>query len=275
MGTTPTASVKPLDLGLQPRPFSELGAPAMPLRRFGRAEQVLDIDFGRVQPALITDIIVACSDSGRVPIDRAEIDGMSVSARIACLLLVVQLEGIESLDVRLSCPALECGDAFELDLSVAEVLAFASATEDAIVLEIGGVDLQVRRATGADQLAWQQAGFATSEMARAAILRSLLLSEPGGGLDESQLDAVEAALDEHDTLVCFTVDIVCPACGSPATHEVALADLALDALRGVQARLIESVHLLASKYGWSEREVLSLPPWRRERYTALVYRGTT
>ena len=35
-------------------------------------------------------------------------------------------------------------------------------------------------------------------------------------------------------------------------------------------RLLADVHRLASAYGWSEREILMLPPARRERYLALV-----
>jgi hypothetical protein len=35
-------------------------------------------------------------------------------------------------------------------------------------------------------------------------------------------------------------------------------------------RILREVHILASRYGWSERDILALSPWRRQFYLDMV-----
>ena len=254
----------------------EHGAGGWRLRRFGDAPDDLELNFGRPRPALITDVILACiCTAGDERPGRARIDEMSVSARIVCLLLLVRLDGVERLTVQRRCPVSACGNVFEIDLGIDEALSFAPEAENATsALEVCGETVEVRSATGSDELAWLRLGFTDAAAAREAILRSLVLS-PALVLPDAWLEAVEATLDEHDPLVSFRMDVVCPACGATGPQEVDLAGEALRLLRGTQARLLDSVHRLASRYGWSEQEVLALPRWRRDRYVALVTAGAS
>ena len=71
-----------------------------------------------------------------------------------------------------------------------------------------------------------------------------------------------------DPLVDFTVSCCCPACGAPNEVAVDLEALALTSLLGRQRALLQEVHRFASRYGWTESEVLALPPARRARYLA-------
>src|SRR5207302_1639138 len=91
-------------------------------------------------------------------------------------------------------------------------------------------------------------------------------------LTAAELARVEATLDRADPLVRGALLAACPDCGQFAEHEVDLAGLALARLRQRQLALVETVHRLASRYHWTEADILSIPEWRRGRYLALLER---
>ncbi len=242
------------------------------LRRFGQAAADLDIDFGSPVPDLVTELIAVCgsrSDGG--VLGRGPVRQLSLSIRTACLLTLARMEGVEALSLRLQCSDPSCSEAFELDVGIDEALAFAAADAEAeFEVSVGGATLRLRRPTGNDQLEWLGASFSTADLARLAILRSLVVSHLPFDLPADWSDGLEAALAEHDPLVCFTVQVVCPFCNVSYSHELPLANLAVSVLRAAQVRFIALVHRLASRYGWTEHDVLGLPAWRRDRYAALI-----
>jgi hypothetical protein len=242
------------------------------LRRFGTEMADLDLDFNRPAPQVVTQVIGCCAwRADGMKLDETLFGELSVSTRIVCLLLLAGLDGVEKLVAGLTCPVPDCGGQYEVDLTLDEVLAYGQTDADEpLRVDLDTFVLSLRRPTGNDQLAWLNAGFRNVQAARLGILRSLALSELPEDLAELQLVQIEAALDENDPLVCFSLTTPCPACETAAVHEVSLSDLALRVLRGAQSRLVEIVHLLASHYGWSEAAVLEIPAWRRERYLLLI-----
>jgi len=52
-----------------------------------------------------------------------------------------------------------------------------------------------------------------------------------------------------------------------------LCDVALGALRRLQQQLLITVHQLASHYHWSEKEIFSVPAFRRQAYLNLIAAG--
>ena len=108
-------------------------------------------------------------------------------------------------------------------------------------------------------------------MRRAIAVR---LAEPGAEWDAAALHRMEGALDAADPLVRAAVEAACPDCGRTSEHEMDLAGFVLARLARAQDALLETVHLLASRYHWSEAEILALPAWRRARYVALLERET-
>jgi hypothetical protein len=81
---------------------------------------------------------------------------------------------------------------------------------------------------------------------------------------------VSAALAAADPLVDFTVSCACPACDAPNEVVVDLERLALSRLAAQQTQLLHDVHRLASRYGWTESDVLAMPPARRTRYLSFI-----
>lgn len=63
----------------------------------------------------------------------------------------------------------------------------------------------------------------------------------------------------------------CPACGGDVILHFDPLTYTLAELRDAVADLYEQVHMLASAFGWPERDILLLPRRRRARYAALIH----
>lgn len=94
--------------------------------------------------------------------------------------------------------------------------------------------------------------------------------DDGGPLPEDHLAALDRAWAEADPAAEIQLDLACPACGGSVR---ARADLALFVARDLDLKvrgLVAEIHALARAYGWSEAEVLAVPPARRRAYGALI-----
>jgi len=109
--------------------------------------------------------------------------------------------------------------------------------------------------------------------ARAALLRRCVQASTadGGPLAPEQLPddvvaAIGARLADADTRADIELAPVCPRCG----HRWAVVfDVCAFFWREIDAwarRILNEVHLLASRYGWSETDILRMSPWRRGFY---------
>jgi len=64
----------------------------------------------------------------------------------------------------------------------------------------------------------------------------------------------------------------CPECGSDLAVYFDPQDFTLRELRGEASLVFEEVHLLASRYHWSEASIMSMPRARRAQYAELIQR---
>ena len=107
-----------------------------------------------------------------------------------------------------------------------------------------------------------------------AALARLCALDGGDAPDPDGLAALDQAWAAADPAAEIALDLSCPACGAAM---LAHADLGLFVARDldlkVRALLVE-VHGLARAYGWTEAEVLAVPPTRRSIYAALIGAGT-
>ncbi|AYF90646.1 hypothetical protein D6Z43_27210 [Pseudomonas sp. DY-1] len=232
------------------------------MRPFGELAD-LDLDFAdRDRPGLVTALLTQCASGTDIGFWWAQ----PVSRRSAALLrLVAATDGVHSLPFSARCPA--CNEVFEFELQLAPLLGTAEA-EGPIQVSLGP-DSQVtlRRPTGEDLRNWRQARPGTPDVARRLMLDSLLLAGQVRPEDEAQLSA---AIAEADPLVALAVGCNCPACGADSEVPIDLDDAALARLNARQRALLRDVHDLASRYGWSEAQVLALTPARRAQYLALI-----
>lgn len=234
-------------------------------RPFGRAAEDLEFDFGTGdRPALVTALLATCA----APTDAKHWWHQPVSERTAALLaLLRESEGGEAIALTLRCEAAGCGARFEIELPHAVLAVEPSEKETIEVRRDDGGLLSLRLPTGEDLRALRALRPASREQALMAMLASLRVAGEPRPDDEAR--AAEA-LAEADPLVAFSVFCACPTCGQEAAREVDIEGLALQRLAARQRGLLREVHALASRYGWTEGEILAVAPARRARYLELI-----
>lgn len=85
--------------------------------------------------------------------------------------------------------------------------------------------------------------------------------------NDEDIARIEAALEATSPEMAVSAQATCPACGT--VHDIAVDPY--EVLAGPLAEdLFHEVHLLASSYHWSEKEILALPQQRRRRYLELI-----
>ena len=77
-------------------------------------------------------------------------------------------------------------------------------------------------------------------------------------------------LAEADPQADIEIVASCPACGFQWQAQFDIASLFWTEIEAWAPRVFGEVHVLASAYGWSERDILALSPWRRQHYLELV-----
>jgi hypothetical protein len=191
------------------------------------------------------------------------------------LLKLISPEEQAKIAVTFACQNTTCGQQLEVELSLDDIFTLQEEAyaDEHVSVRVGEQQVGLRRPTAADQLTWLEASFANEEMAARTMIGTLLL--PGTGVEEvvaAQVPAIQQLLDDNDPLIDFKAAVRCPYCETERLFEIDLEDLSLRRLRQAQLRLLRSVHTLARHYHWSEREVFSVPSWRRAQYLALIDR---
>jgi hypothetical protein len=83
-------------------------------------------------------------------------------------------------------------------------------------------------------------------------------------------DAIESALEALDPAADLSLALVCETCGHRWDADLDLGALLWNEIDACARGLLAQVHDLASRYGWSEPEILALSPARRAAYRALL-----
>lgn len=138
---------------------------------------------------------------------------------------------------------------------------------------------------GAWSLAWRPAdgddlaaaaNCADEDEARRRLLARLVSGVQHDGrpaevaaLPAEVVDALDAAMAEADPQAALTMALACPACGHAWVAPLDLGAFVWAEFDAWAQRTLLEVHQLALRYGWSEPEVLALPPARRARYLAI------
>ena len=233
------------------------------MRTFGRAED-LDLEFSATdRPSLVTGLLARC-----VGDDADHWWAQPVGTRIAELLRLYMFDEREDrIELSARCMREHCGETFGFELPLRELSAWAPRVESWEISLSADRHFTVRRPIGLDLLRWRSAWPLTWEQAIRMMLDDLVLH---GQPEAHEVAAIADAIAEYDPLVALTVAAECPACGNAQDVAVDIEGLVLTHFANRQQALLHDVHRLASKYGWTEQEVLSVPPQRRVIYLALL-----
>jgi hypothetical protein len=148
----------------------------------------------------------------------------------------------DTLECVATCP--DCGERLEAELAVDEVLARAPTA---------GGEMRLPTLDDLD---------AAAEARSVEAARQELARRCGGGDPDAMSEALEAA-DPH---LAIALSLRCPGCGRALA---AVVDVAAHVAAAVDRRarvLFDDVAELAAAYGWTEDDVLRLPPARRRAY---------
>lgn len=231
---------------------------------------MLDVDFGQPYPQLVTALLAALLQER----DEQDLWSLPVGTRLEYLLALLAFDGERPLSTQRICENDACGEPIEIELTATELVALASERDGGEVsVDVAGRRVEVRRPTGRDQMAWQTRSFRDETDARRSLAADLLAYESSAELDDELVSLIEAALAEGDPLVCLELDVVCPYCSETRLYELDVFELVLARFRERQERLVDDIHSLASRYHWTEAEILAVPSERRARYLALIDRG--
>ncbi len=166
-----------------------------------------------------------------------------------------------TLDATADCP--HCGNRLAFALPLRQLAdAAAPASADTVVECAGG---RFRLPTSADVA--QAMGAAEP---RRALALALQVDAGRLSLDDDVVAALETALAAADPAAQLDIALHCDACGEAFAAPFDAAECLWLDVQGRARRTLDEVHQLASAYGWSEAEVLAVPPARRQHYLQRV-----
>jgi hypothetical protein len=172
-----------------------------------------------------------------------------------------------------SCPA--CGETLEFEIGIADIRLPSSSPNEPIEIESMNYHLRFRLPNNLDIASLDP--VADNRSNRQQLLRRCLLGAQRAGVevaaDDLPRDVVTAIADrmaEADPQADVQFALACPECGHNWNTALDVASFTWSELDGRAVRLLNDVHTLASAYGWSEADILSMSPTRRQAYLELA-----
>ncbi|HJV48386.1 MAG TPA: hypothetical protein VJ549_03830 [Geothrix sp.] len=171
-------------------------------------------------------------------------------------------------------PCPHCAEKLEFPLDTRQFGSTPDAPDD-LRLERGGYRLRFRLPLGCDLVACAaepDLESAERRLLQACILEARLHQDPipPEQLPEALLQGLASTMAEADPCADLQVQADCPLCGHRWQSTFDIVSFLWTELQDWAIRILQEVHALATAYGWPEREILELSPWRRRLYLQLV-----
>jgi hypothetical protein len=197
---------------------------------------------------------------------------VSIGRRDARLLRLREWAFGSELPIMAACP--RCHHPLETTLTVGDLcVPTEEAGDPEISLTIGQYKVRCHVPNSEDLAACVGSDTAAS---RRALLRRCVIEAcwgdqvvPGEELPEPVIETVVrriAAADQAE----IRIDLTCPDCGHRWDEVFDIVSFFWTEIDAWARRLLREVHVLASAYGWNEREILALSPIRRQIYLAMA-----
>ncbi len=168
-----------------------------------------------------------------------------------------------------------CASALTMDLSIDQLLAGSRTSEREFATSIADYELRFRSPNSEDMLAILHS-LPYGESPSLALARRVVKVTRGGNeysvddLPPEALDRVSEFMEASDPGAELRLAMQCPDCGSSFSVVFDIVLYLWSEIGAAVRQLLVEVHLLASVYGWSEREILGMSSWRREMYLGMV-----
>ncbi len=220
---------------------------------------------------------------GRLPFEKAlllarlarpeisddELAAIPVAERDSMLLDLRERTFGPRLNAFAMCPG--CAQELEFPLEVREVRENLSLPVKAQEAEIGEYRFRLRRPSSSDLAA--AASTRDLQEARLILAGRCIRDAICDGLAVAAQEVPKPIisrlgdhLDEVEDPAEILIDLRCPACVHSWQIAFDIASYFYSELTVLARRLLEEVHMLALTYGWSEGDILAMPPGRRRFY---------
>lgn len=172
-----------------------------------------------------------------------------------------------------TCP--QCGERLQLTLTTADVLITPGAASNTQSFIADGYAIQYRLPDSTDLLALT--ACRSVEAGRALLLNRCVIGVQRDQIEQAVTDLpanVIAALTAHmadaDPQADVQFDLNCPVCGQRWLAAFDVMAYLWSEIGHWASRVVRDVHVLASTYGWSEADILSMTANRRQMYLNLI-----
>ncbi len=215
--------------------------------------------------------LLAARPAGPAP--RSELAALPIGERDRGLLAVRTATLGPVVEVLSSCPG--CGGKVEFDFDTADLQGsppgHPGATTD---IEFAGQSWRFRLPTSVDLAAIS--GISDEKSALQRLAGQCLVAESSGDAppvpewSAAALELLQQQMGELDPQAEIQLGLRCPACAHRWQETFDIADFFWRELAAQSRQLLHDVDVLARTYGWSEAEILSLSPARRQAYLELA-----
>ncbi|MBD0255140.1 MAG: hypothetical protein ICV83_05430 [Cytophagales bacterium] len=159
-----------------------------------------------------------------------------------------------------------CAKPFDIDFSLPDLLrhyaieAFLPAGDGTYELAPA---VHFRLPTGEDELAI--AHIAPQQAVQLLLEKCIVSSTPG-----VYAERVQQRMAEMAPVLNVEMEAACPECGYGEPVLFDMQSFLLQKLLQERPRVLREIHLIASRYHWSQQEIVSLPRKVRKQYAAMI-----
>jgi hypothetical protein len=178
----------------------------------------------------------------------------------------------EHLAVLLTCSS--CAEELEFDIDVASLTGCPSPPQ---ALVEGEWTVDYRLPTPRDLADTRSAAGSDRQRARQLLIGAVIGSARRGDTAMSYTDlpdhivhALAAKIAAADPNSDIRFNAPCPSCAARLCAQLDIASYLWDEVDAWARQTLLDVHLLASTYGWTEPDILAVPPLRRRHYLELA-----
>ncbi|MHC1767296.1 MAG: phage baseplate protein [Verrucomicrobiia bacterium] len=198
---------------------------------------------------------------------REQLADLSIGQRDASLLQLRTLALGPNAEGFAECSS--CRERVQFPISTAQLAQREELTPAGQAIEWEGTRVHFRLPTSRD-LAAVVAAPDERQALRRLIERCLIEPDPADELPDAMMAALSRAMlnadPQAETMIAFT----CPSCGQEGVMVFEIAHFLWNEIAAQAQRLLGEIDALARAYGWTEGEILSLSPRRRQSYLELV-----
>ena len=160
-----------------------------------------------------------------------------------------------------------CGEKMEFDIDSRALMSQVMEGRGEATVTVR--DRSFRLPTSRDLAAAAQAGEISGAAIR-VLERCQVSGENSAAWPPTEVQEIEEKMALADPLAETRLALRCPDCGHEAEETLDIAGFVWNQIAGRTRRLLWEIHSLATAYGWTEAQILSLSPARRARYLGMV-----